>query len=155
MGLSPFHASTVPLVYTPATGSITAQFHVVFDDWFSTIATSIDNLPDFNSPAWSNLFGDSTYEYIFEEEDLGSEPPPDSKDFHDILQQDRIRSSFDPPAPIPGDIPPPSGTSPFEPTPNPFLVLPPLPQRENTARPERKKQSPIFWNRGRFPHLQG
>ena len=138
MGLSPFHASTVPLVYNPATGSITAQFHVVFDDWFSTIATSIDNLPDFNSPAWSNLFGDSTYEYIFDEEDLGSEPPPDSQDLHDILQQDRIRSSFDPPAPIP-DIPPPSGISPFEPTPNPFLVLPPSPQRENTARPETKE----------------
>ena len=32
MGMSPLHSSSVPLVLNPSTGSITPQFHVVFDD---------------------------------------------------------------------------------------------------------------------------
>ena len=59
MGLSSKHASTAPLVLNPNTGYITPQFHVVFDDWFSTIATSEDELPNFMSDDWHKLFGDS------------------------------------------------------------------------------------------------
>ena len=51
MGLRPDHASTVPMVLTLDTGDITPQFHVVFDDWCTTVATSVDDLPDFNSSA--------------------------------------------------------------------------------------------------------
>ena len=69
MGLSPKHASTVPLVLNVQSGYITPQFHVVFDDWFSTIATAISQLPDFNSPLWAQLFGDSIYQYPFDEDD--------------------------------------------------------------------------------------
>ena len=47
MGLSPDHASTVPLVLNLDTGAITPQFHVVFDDWFTTVTTSVDDLPAF------------------------------------------------------------------------------------------------------------
>ena len=49
MGHSPKHASTVPLVLNPATGAISAQFNVVFDDYFTTVAAGTDQLPDFNS----------------------------------------------------------------------------------------------------------
>ena len=69
MGLSSKHASTVPIVLNPSTGYITAQFHVVFDDWFSTIASTIATLPDFNSPAWATLFGESSFQYPFDDED--------------------------------------------------------------------------------------
>ncbi|KAI2491142.1 hypothetical protein MHU86_23428 [Fragilaria crotonensis] len=69
MGFSAKHASTVPLVLNPATGYITAQFHVVFDDWFSTISSNIDNLPNFNSDAWAKLFGESSYQYPFDDDD--------------------------------------------------------------------------------------
>ena len=114
MGLSPFHASTVPLVFNPATGSITAQFHVVFDDWFTTVATKIEDLPDLNTPAWSKLFGDSTYEYIFDEDDFApDQQPPDSQDLHDMIRQDEVRSHFDlKPSPVP-NFPP---DVPFSPT---------------------------------------
>jgi hypothetical protein len=57
VGFSEKHASTVPLVLNIDSGYITAQFHVLFDDWFSTIATSVENLPDFNSNTWVKLFG--------------------------------------------------------------------------------------------------
>ena len=41
VGLSPDHASNVPLVLNLDTGAITSQFHVVFDDWLCTVATSV------------------------------------------------------------------------------------------------------------------
>ena len=55
MGLSKKHASTVPMVLNPETGYITPQFHIVFDDWFATVATNVDALPDFNSNRWARL----------------------------------------------------------------------------------------------------
>jgi hypothetical protein len=39
VGMSTFHSSDVPLVLNLQTGYITAQFHVVFDDLFSTVAS--------------------------------------------------------------------------------------------------------------------
>ena len=56
MGLSSQHASTVPIVLNPSTGYITPQFHVVLDNWFSTIASTVESLPDSSSAAWSKLF---------------------------------------------------------------------------------------------------
>ena len=37
MGFSRVHASDVPLVLNLHTGAITPQFHVLFDDLFSTV----------------------------------------------------------------------------------------------------------------------
>jgi hypothetical protein len=39
VGMSKFHSSDVPLVLNIQTGFITAQFHVVFDDLFSTVSS--------------------------------------------------------------------------------------------------------------------
>ena len=69
MGLSPDHASTVPLVINLDTSTIKPQFHVVFDDCFTTVATSVDDLLDFNSSAWSKMFGDSENQLIRDEDD--------------------------------------------------------------------------------------
>ena len=52
VGTSHQHASNVPLVLNLRTGAITAQYSVVFDDWFATVASDSDELPDFNSPKW-------------------------------------------------------------------------------------------------------
>ena len=69
MGLSDKHASTVPIVLNVASGYITPQFHVVFDDWFTTVTSTIEALPDFNSDEWAKLFGDSHYQFPFDEDD--------------------------------------------------------------------------------------
>ena len=69
VGMSPKHASSVPLVLNLQTGSITPQFHVVFDDWFATVSTNDDNMPDFNSDEWSKMFGESAYQYIQMDDD--------------------------------------------------------------------------------------
>jgi hypothetical protein len=80
MGNSTKHASTVPLVLNPETGSITAQFLVVFDDWFATVTSTENELPDLNSDEWKHMFGESTYQHSLDDdgaddsEFLGLEP---------------------------------------------------------------------------------
>ena len=69
VGFSDRHASSVPLLLNPRTGSIVSNYHVVFDDWFSTVSTSVDTLPDFGTDDWNRLFGDSDYQYVVEEDD--------------------------------------------------------------------------------------
>jgi hypothetical protein len=46
MGLSKKHASTVSLVLNPETGYIAPQYHIVFDDWFATVARNADACDD-------------------------------------------------------------------------------------------------------------
>lgn len=68
MGLSPRHASSVPLVLNFDTGAITPQFHVVLDNWFATIATEVHDLPDFTSESWASLFGESVFQFVSDDE---------------------------------------------------------------------------------------
>ena len=51
LGVSPFHSSTVHLVLNPATRSITPQYHLVFNDTFST--AFFDD--QFDHSTWTNL----------------------------------------------------------------------------------------------------
>ena len=74
LGVSTKHASSVPVVLNPETRFITTPFHVVFDDWFATVASSPDSLPDFKSAEWESLFGDSTFSYPVDD---GDEEDPD------------------------------------------------------------------------------
>ena len=81
LGLSHHHAATVPSVLNLQTHRITAQYHCVFDDWFSTVDLDPDEVPDFNSDQWISLFERSTYRYEFDPDD--GEPPPLDADFRD------------------------------------------------------------------------
>ena len=58
----------VSLVLKLDTGTITQQLHAVFDDWFTTVTTSVDDLPNFNTTIWSKMFGHSDYQFIRDEE---------------------------------------------------------------------------------------
>ncbi|KAL7574137.1 hypothetical protein ACA910_014820 [Epithemia clementina (nom. ined.)] len=106
-GLSPTHATNVPLVLNLQTGAITPQFHVVFDDWFATVTASVDNLPDFQSPEWAHMFGDSTFLYPedVEDNDLSDSTPPDLElAVQSCTQQDAIHDAINfahPPTPRP------------------------------------------------------
>jgi len=86
MGVSPHHASSVPLVLNPKTGVITAQYNVVFDDWFATIPATDDTVPDFNDEEWECMFSDSRFQYVPQD---GDEPIPFlQRDF----QADQVRA---------------------------------------------------------------
>jgi len=69
MGLSAKHTSTVHLVLNLGSGYINSHFNTVFDDWFPTIAASLESLPDLDSPEWSKLFGDLTFQLRFDDDD--------------------------------------------------------------------------------------
>ena len=99
MGQSPLHASSVPLVLDPSTGSITAQFHVVFDDWFSTVSTELHDIPDYASEDWQKLFGDSEYQYTFDETDMDM-----TVDVDPAQRRERVERAMEqrlPPVPLP------------------------------------------------------
>ena len=110
MGLSPLHATSVPLVLNPDTGAITPQFHVVFDNWFTTVASSFDQLPYFNSTEWRDMFGDYTFFYPYDDDDLqhltdeSSAPTPQQ-----VSRDERVRAAVEamlPSAPLPISPPP-------------------------------------------------
>jgi hypothetical protein len=68
LGLSPKHSSTVPLVLNLDTANIGAQFHVVFDDWFTSVTS--ENPEEFENGIWEDLFMSSRYKYHFDDDDL-------------------------------------------------------------------------------------
>jgi len=70
LGHADKYASSAPLILNIQTGFIMPQFHVVTDDWFATVSTTPEDLPDFKSPAWINMFGESTLQYVLDEADL-------------------------------------------------------------------------------------
>jgi hypothetical protein len=52
LGHSPFHAGSVALVYNPSTGHVSPQYHVVFDNDFTTVPyMEAEMIP----PHWSDL----------------------------------------------------------------------------------------------------
>ena len=55
-GMSEKHSGNTPSVLNFDTGNITAQWNLVFDDWFTAVATNIDDMPDFHSDEWSKMF---------------------------------------------------------------------------------------------------
>jgi hypothetical protein len=126
VGLSDQHATSVPLVLNLETGSITPQFHVVFDDWFATVASDPAELPDFDTAAWYQLFGESAYQYIPTDDDT-PETPPDAPPARESIVREAV-DRHSPPAPLP--VPPP----PMLPTPTPAATptpkTPPVPPRE-------------------------
>ena len=71
LGWSPLHASTVPLILNLTTGHISPQFHVVFDDWFTTVSTD-EKAPeddDIEDTIWSELFNDQRFQVHFDDDD--------------------------------------------------------------------------------------
>jgi hypothetical protein len=81
VGFSPKHATTIPLVVNLVTGTISPQFHCVFDDWFSTVFSDPDRIPDFEQSPWTNLFSESRFQYPFDADD-GAAPPLEEQ-WHD------------------------------------------------------------------------
>ena len=68
VGFSPRHSSLVPLILNPQTGKISPQFHVIFDNWFtSVLSVGVDNA--FEPSMWQTLFSHSCYHYMFDDHD--------------------------------------------------------------------------------------
>ena len=68
VGFSPHHFSLVPLILNPRTGKISPQFHVVFDNWFTSVL-SVGAEDAFEPSMWQTLFSHSCYHYMFDDHD--------------------------------------------------------------------------------------
>ena len=104
MGMSQKHATTVPMVLNLQTGTITPQYHVIFDDWFATVATYATKAIDFTTPTWSTLFGDSTFP--FHSDDDLADNNADAVEPIPTFQHNRATQAIKQPDPLPVDLPP-------------------------------------------------
>jgi hypothetical protein len=158
MGPSPKHASTVPLVLNIKTGSITPQFHVVFDDWYATVATSDSDLPNLYSDEWYKLFGDSTFQYVLDEtDDVDADDLERSKQ-HDTLAS-RVAQATNQvqpiaPLPLPAHMPTitpmPTQESPWNM--NPSAVPNAIPRRDTSqATPDSNSNSTFEQHQSQQP----
>ena len=73
------HGQSVPLVLNLATGKITAQYHVIFDDWFQTVDSSAGAKVDFDHDDWYKTFGLTPSQYIPDEDNFDPSPPVPSQ----------------------------------------------------------------------------
>jgi hypothetical protein len=69
MGISPKHASSVHLVRNLQTGTITPQFHLVFDDFFETVFSEGEQEPD----VWQDLVVFQSFANDFDDDDYRPE----------------------------------------------------------------------------------
>ena len=76
-----------PRVLNPRTRTITTPYHVVFDDWFATVGSAPAELPDFQSPEWHTMFGDSEYQYV--EDESWNEDSPFASPNHEQMFERR------------------------------------------------------------------
>jgi Reverse transcriptase (RNA-dependent DNA polymerase) len=91
VGISGNHLSSTPLILNTTTRVITTPYHVMFDDWFHTVGSDPDALPDFNTPEWAEMFSDSEYQYM----DGSNWPHANSNPFPDVLSMDPNDPVFD------------------------------------------------------------
>jgi len=61
LGFSPEHASSVPIVLSTTTGLVSPQFHVIYDDYFTTTNCLQTNVLPSN---WSSLLESSSSKYV-------------------------------------------------------------------------------------------
>jgi hypothetical protein len=85
IGTSNFHASNVPLIYNPVTSHITPQYHVTYDEGFTSVNTTAHPDHDaffqqlYEKAAWvfqSKYDDDEALHYF---SSFWTDPPPVSK----------------------------------------------------------------------------
>ena len=157
LGWSPKHAASVPLVLNLRTGNVSSQFHVVFDDWFSTVSTEeLSTDEPLDGELWTDLLMNERFQFMFDETDameLDDEwlTEMERQERHEQASA-RVRARMPAPVRIEDNVPP--GQAPRIPAPQePVLDVPPtgqgvpeaaLPQqqREQPAQREPQQQQP-------------
>jgi hypothetical protein len=76
LGFSPEHASSVPLVLSITSGLVSPQFHVVYDDYFTTTKCLQTNVLPSN---WSSLLDSSKHIYV--DDDFNPTPFSDTTSY--------------------------------------------------------------------------
>ena len=93
IGYSPHHASSVALILNRTTHRVSPQFHVLFDDYGSTVrGVDADSTPDLTQFDWDGFIRLHTPEaYVDSEEDI---PPPDNWNEESPFQREMVNTDF-------------------------------------------------------------
>ena len=154
LGLSPEHASSVALVLDLKTGHVSPQYHVIFDDTFSTV----EHLrQDTHPPNWIDLakyhyqsFIDSPHiPNIFQEWTANATPPPDGNATLDLdldllappTDDENLNVNLDEPLQAPVAAPAPETIVPPPPDPAPDPGTPPRRSQRSRKPSEKLKGS--------------
>jgi hypothetical protein len=79
------------------TGKITAQYHVVFDDWFNTVSSTDESQINFEHDNWYRTFGLTEYQYVVEEDTPTDLPDPNQREMAERREHfHRIRDANTP-----------------------------------------------------------
>ena len=92
VGFSPEHASTVGRILNLATGAISPQYHVVYDEHFTTVANPGVDLDEFSPDQWERLVS-SGVENTIEQADIPTDgsPMPFAEWFDDFVKSNLKR----------------------------------------------------------------
>ena len=82
------------MVLDLSTGKITAQYHVVFDDWFHTVEATEESKINFNHDDWYRTFGLTEWQYV-PTEDSDFDPIPSNIESEGVQQAERPRKARD------------------------------------------------------------
>ena len=109
MGMSKLHSSTIGMIRNLRTGSISPQFHVVYDEWFSTLPNDPSDQQLAAPEVWQDLIVISRDEIGFDKADIPPQLHPDwltneEADRRAIYERKRQRERNLLPADEPADI---------------------------------------------------
>jgi hypothetical protein len=74
MGMSKLHASTIGLIRNLRTGSVSPQFHVVYDEWFSTIPSNANENEQAVPLNWNDLIVSESARHRIRDDEVDALP---------------------------------------------------------------------------------
>ena len=89
VGNSSTQGEGVPLVLCLETGSITSQYHVVFDDFFQTVEATANPQVNFEHDDWYKTFGLTEWQYVANEDEPQAVPSQTVDTLEDQLHRQR------------------------------------------------------------------
>ena len=87
LGVSPKHSTTVGRILNLQTGYISPQYHVVYDEHFTTVMSSRFDYDKFDAATWASLI-QSGYEKVLDPEDVDGNVVPFSDWYDDWITTD-------------------------------------------------------------------
>ena len=98
LGVSKHHSSSAPMILNLHSGKISQQYHCIFDDWFTTVGSHMnDESPiDPDAAPWNDLFAGSRFQYPFDDDQVVPSLSDDWLDYEKFqLQRDALRTHRD------------------------------------------------------------
>jgi hypothetical protein len=95
LGYSPEHSSSIGLILNTTTGNISPQYHVVHDDYFTTVPI-VDSTKTFDAASWQAILHTGIERYLSDDIDRFGKPLPIPSLHDDWLTEEEQRNDVQP-----------------------------------------------------------